>query len=100
MERRHKAWQAHCLDILQHAVLADGTVQDRRLLWLAVIERLASPRTASYFLHVAELTAAERTDMLQSFLALVRASPLDLPASLAASWEQVESWTRGFYCVR
>ena len=99
MERRFQAWQAHCLDMLQQALLIEGTVQDRRLLWLAVIERLVSPRTASYFLHVHELTAADRIEMLTSFLHRARGSSLDIPAALDASWEQIDSWTRSFYWV-
>jgi glycosyl transferase family 2 len=99
MERRFKAWQAHCLDMLQHALLAEGTPQDRRLLWLALIERLVSPRTSSYFLHTSELTAAERAGMLDSFLARARTSSIDIPESLDANWDEIESWTRGFYWV-
>ena len=64
MDRRFKAWQAHCLDMLRQALLVEATLHDRRILWLAVIERLVSPRTASHFLPVAELTTAERADML------------------------------------
>jgi hypothetical protein len=100
MNRRFEAWQVHCLDMLRQALLADGTVQDRRLLWLAVIERLVSHRTASYFLHTAELTKAERIDLLDSFLARTRSSSLDIPALLDDSWDEIESWTRGFYWVR
>jgi hypothetical protein len=100
MERRFGAWQVHCLDMLQQALLADGTVQDRRLLWLAVIERLVSHRTASYFLHTAELTKTERTDLLDSFLVRARTSSIDIPGLLDTSWDGIESWTRGFYWVR
>jgi hypothetical protein len=99
MERRFKAWQAHCLDMLQQALLIDATPQDRRLLWLAVVERLVSPRTASYFLPIAELTAAERVDMLDSFLKRARASSIDIPESLDASWGEIENWTKGFYWI-
>lgn len=100
MEKRFQAWQVHCLEMLRQALLADGTVQDRRLLWLAVIERLVSHRTASYFLRTAELTKTERIDLLDSFLVRARSSPLDIPALLDGSWEEIESWTRGFYWVR
>jgi glycosyltransferase involved in cell wall biosynthesis len=99
MERRFKAWQAHCLDMLQEALLIEATPQDRRLLWLAVIERLVSPRTASYFLHIAELTAAERADMLDSFLKRARTSSIDISGSLDASWGEIDSWTTGYYWV-
>ena len=99
MDRRFQAWQAHCLDMLQQALLIDATPQDRRLLWLAVIERLVSPRTASYFLHIAELTVAERADMLDSFLQRARTSSIDIPGSLDAAWDEIDSWTKGFFCI-
>jgi hypothetical protein len=99
MGKRFGAWQVHCLDTLQQALLADGTVQDRRLLWLAVIERLVSHRTASYFLHTAELTEAERIDLLDSFLVRARTSSIDIPGMLDTSWDEIEGWTRGFYWV-
>lgn len=99
MERRFQAWQVHCLDMLRQALLADATAQDRRLLWLAVIERLVSHRTASYFLHTAELTRTDRLELLDSFLARARSSSLDVPALLDGSWDEIEGWTRGFYWV-
>jgi hypothetical protein len=95
-ERRFKAWQAHCLEMLRQALLVDATLHNRRLLWLAVIERLVSPRTA-HFLSIAELTAAERADMLDSFLTRVRSSSIDVTGPLGASWDEIESWTRGYY---
>jgi hypothetical protein len=100
MNRRFQAWEAHCLEMLRQALLAKGTVQERRLLWLAVIERLLSLHTASSFLPDAELTTAERTEMLDSFLSRVRNSPIDIPVSLDASWDEIEIWTRGFYSGR
>lgn len=99
MDRRLEAWPAHCLDMLRQALLIDATPQDRRLLWLAVIERLVSPRTASYFLHIAELTVAERTHMLDSFLKRARTSLIDISGSLDAAWEEIDSWTKGFYWI-
>jgi hypothetical protein len=85
--------------MLRQALLIDATPQDRRLLWLAVVERLVSPRTASYFLPIAELTVTERADMLDSFLKRARTSSIDIPASLDATWDEIESWTKGFYWV-
>jgi len=98
-DRRCQAWQAHCLDMLQQALLVDATPQDRRLLWLAVVGRLVSPRTASHFLPIAELTVTERADMLDSFLKRVRTSSIDIPASLDATWDEIETWTKDFYWV-
>jgi hypothetical protein len=99
-EKQFAAWQVHCLDMLRQALLIDATPQDRRLLWLAVIERLVSPRTAGYFQNTGELTVAERADVLDSFLMRARSSSIDLPAGSLASWDEIESWTKGFYSVR
>jgi len=99
MDRRFKAWQAHCLEMLRQALLIDVTAHDRRLLWLAVIERLVSPRAASHFLPIPELTAAERADMLDSFLARARTPSIDITGSLVASWDEIDGWTRGYYWV-
>jgi hypothetical protein len=96
METRFQAWQAHCLEMLRQALLAEGTVKERRLLWLAVIERLLSKRTASSFLSATEQTTAERTELLESFLSRARNSPIKIPAALDASWDEIESWTRNF----
>jgi hypothetical protein len=98
-ERRCQAWQAHCLDMLQQAFLVDATPPDRRLLWLAIVERLVSPRTASHFLPIAELTVSERAGILDSFLKRARTSSIDIPAALGATWAEIESWTRGFYWI-
>ena len=99
LNRLTKAWRVHCLAILQQALLIDSTPQDRRLLWLALIERLISPRTASHYLHAGELTAAERADMLDSFLETARMSSIDIPGSLDATWNEIDNWTKGFYWI-
>lgn len=98
MDRRFKAWQAHCLDMLQQALMIDATPQDRRLIWLAIIARLVTPQKA-HFLRIAELTTAERTDMLDSFLKRARTSLIDIPQSLEAAWDEIDSWTKGFYWI-
>ena len=99
MERRFKAWRAHCFDMLRQALLTEGTPQDYRLLWLAVIQRLVSPLTARHFLHIAELTVTERTLMVDAFLEMARASSIDISRSLDATWDDIENWTRGFYWI-
>jgi hypothetical protein len=98
-DRRCQAWQAHCLDMLGQAFLVDATPPDRRLLWLAVVERLVSPRTASHFLPITELSVKERADMLDSFLKRARTSSLDIPKSLDAGWDEIETWTKDFYWI-
>lgn len=97
LEGRSKAWQVHCLDMLGQALQVDAAPQERRLLWAAIIERLTSPRTAGFFLPIAELTATERTDMLISFLERARTSSIDIPTALDAAWDEIDRWTKGFY---
>jgi hypothetical protein len=99
IDRRFKAWQVHCIDMLQQVFLIDATPQDRRLLWLAIIKRLVSPPMASHFLNIAELTVAERVDVLDSFLKRARTSSIDIPRNLDAAWDEIDSWTKGFYWV-
>jgi GT2 family glycosyltransferase len=96
MDRRYKAWQAHCLAMLQQSLLIEAPPQDRRLLWLAVIQRLVTPQK-SHFLRTAELTVAERVDILDSFLKRARTSSIDIPVILDAAWDEIDSWTKGFY---
>ncbi len=98
-DKRCQAWQVHCLDMLQQAFLVDAPPPDRRLLWLAAVQRLVSPRTATHFLPLAELTGTERTDMLDSFLKRARTSSIDIPKSLDATWDEIDRWTKGFYWI-
>jgi hypothetical protein len=100
MTQRFGAWQVHCLDMLEHALAIDATPQDYRLLWLAIVQRLIAPQTASYFLRVDELTDAERAEMLEGFLTRARSLPADLPQALALSWDEIESLSRAFYAQR
>ena len=97
VDKRIKAWQAHCLNVLEQAMLIEATPQELRLLWLALIERLVSPRTAGFFLPITELTLAERAEMLHSFLERARTSAIDIPASLNAVWDEIDRWTKCFY---
>lgn len=99
IDRRREAWQAHCIEMLQQALLVEAAALDRRLLWLAVIERLLSPRTASYLLPVAEFTPAERSDMMESFLQRVRRSSIDIPGSLQMTWDEIGDWSKDFHRI-
>ena len=99
-DKHFAAWQCHCLSMLEQALLIDATPQDRRLLWLAIIKRLVLAPMASHFLDIAELTIAERVDILDSFLKRARTSSLDIPGSLDSDWDEIDSWTKGFYWVK
>jgi glycosyltransferase involved in cell wall biosynthesis len=97
LERRIQAWTVHCADMLEEAMLVDASPQERRLLWLAAVGRLVSPRTAAY-LPVATLTAAERASRLDGFFEYLRtARSSDVPEWLDANWEHIHGWTRGVY---
>ena len=99
-DKRLAAWICHCLSMLEQALQIEANEQERRLLWLAAVARLVSPRTAGSFLPIAQLTEAERTDMLDSFLKSARTSSMDIPKALDAAWDEIDSWTKGFYCVK
>jgi hypothetical protein len=98
IEKRIRAWTVHCADMLEQAMLVKATVQERRLLWLAAVGRLVSPRTAFGYLKAASLTASERLSLLDAFfeeIGTVRA--MDIPKWIEASWQEIQQWTRGFY---
>jgi hypothetical protein len=97
-DKRARAWTVHCADMLEQAMLVDGTVQERRLLWLATIARLASSRTACAYLPVASLQSAERVTLLDAFVEHVRGTrATNIPELLEADWREIRRWTRGFY---
>ena len=95
---RLRAWPTHCVNMLEQAMRIEATIQERRMLWLAAVERLASPQAAGHFLPVAELTRADRESLFDAFMDRSRASPaLDLPTMLEARWREIHDWARGFY---
>nr|MBA2564966.1 hypothetical protein [Gemmatimonadota bacterium] len=100
LEKRAKAWTVHCADMLEQAMLPKATEQERRLLWLAAVGRLASLKTASGYLPLATMAAGERAALLEGFFEHVRTRrSMDVPGLLQAGWEEIRRWTRGFYWV-
>jgi hypothetical protein len=98
IEKRIKAWTVHCAAMLEQAMLVEATAQERRLLWLATVARLASSRTAARYLPIADWTAVERSSLLDAFIDYVpTATDLDIPALLESSWTEVRGWSREFY---
>jgi hypothetical protein len=93
---RLKAWQVHCLDMVEQALQIEAPPQDLRLLWAALIERLLSSHTAGFFLPISELTRTDRANVLTSFLERARTSLIDIPAALDAPWSEIDNWTKGF----
>lgn len=97
-EKRARAWVVHCADMLEQAMLVQATAQERRLLWLAAVGRLVSPRTASGYLPVSDLTSVERVSLLDAFFERVQtARTMDIPGLLETNWKDIQQWTRGFY---
>ena len=98
VEKRTKAWVVHCAAMLEQAMLVDATADERRLLWLAAVGRLTSPRTAARHLPVAELDAVQRAVMRHSFFDYVLVvRQIDVAALLGANWEDIRRWTMAFF---
>jgi len=96
--KRTRAWMVHCAAMLEQAMLVDASAPERRLLWLAAVGRLASPRTAARHVPLAAMDAAAHTALLEDFFAYVRTvKGIDVAALLDASWDDVRRWTAGFY---
>jgi GT2 family glycosyltransferase len=98
VEKRSQAWIAHCAIMLEQAMLVETTPQNRRLLWLAAVGRLAASRTALSYLPIASWTAVERVAFLDAFVEYVRAAGrVNIPALLDDGWDEIVAWTYGFY---
>jgi GT2 family glycosyltransferase len=99
-ETRLHAWSRHTVNMLEQALRVDGSAEELRLLFIAAVERLTSPRAARFFLPVHELTASERSALLDEFLAYARASRVhDIPVLLDMSWRDIEEMSRAFRWV-
>jgi hypothetical protein len=95
-----RAFSHHCADVLEQALRVEGSAEEMRLLFLAGVERLASPRTAGLLLPVAELTRAEREAMLETLLELLSRSAVhDLPVLLDSDWEDIRRLARAFQWI-
>ena len=98
VEKRTRAWMVHCAAMLEQAMLVGASAPERRLLWLAAVGRLISPRTAARYLPIADMDAAARAALLEAFFDYVRAvKGIDLATLLGATWDDVRRWSTGFY---
>jgi glycosyltransferase involved in cell wall biosynthesis len=98
VEKRTKAWVAHCAAMLEQAMLVDATAHERRLLWLAAVARLTSPRTAARHIPVAEFDAVQRAVMRHAFFDYVLVvRHVDVAALLGANWKDIRRWTMAFF---
>jgi GT2 family glycosyltransferase len=96
-EDRLRIWPVHCVNMLEQVLRLEATAPELRLLWLAAVERLTSPKTAGHFLPVAELTNDERGQLYRTFIERAKASTMqDIPVLLDATWSEIEGWTEGF----
>lgn len=97
IEKRMQAWVVHCTAMLEQAMLVDATPHERRLLWLAAVGRLTSPRTAARHLPIADFDPLQRAAMLDAFFEHARTvRRIDVAALLEADWEDIRGWTTGF----
>jgi hypothetical protein len=98
VDKRARAWAAHCAAMLEQAMAVDATDHERRLLWLAAVGRLVSPRTAACYLPVADWAASDRIALLETFCEQARSvRRIDIPGLLRTDWEGVRNWTYEFY---
>lgn len=98
IEKRTRAWMVHCADMLEQAMCVEASGRERRLLWLATVERLGASGLARRHLPLASWSPAERGRLLETFFAYVETErPIDLPAWLAEDWNHIQHWTREFY---
>jgi glycosyltransferase involved in cell wall biosynthesis len=98
VEKRTRAWVVHCAAMLEQAMLVEATAHERRLLWLAAVGRLISPRTAARFVPVAELDADARAALFDAFCDYVlKVRYTDVARWLGASWEDIRQWSAGFF---
>lgn len=95
LEKRVKAWIAHCAVMLEQAMLVSAPPHERRMLWLAAVVRLIASHAAHSYLPIAGWTAAERAALLATFCDHVAgAGVIDLPALLHDGWDEIEAWTK------
>jgi hypothetical protein len=101
VKTRKMAWVVHCAAMLEQAMLVDAGAPERRLLWLAAVGRLVSPRTAARYIPIDDMDASARAALLDAFYAYVRAVRCpNICELLDANWDDVRSWTTGFLAQR
>ena len=93
---RAHAWLVHCAQMLDEAMLAQADVDERRVLWSAVLLRLTTARPAPTYLPASSRTPEGRRALVGAFLRYVRRRRTpDLPLLLALDdWAAVRRSTR------
>jgi glycosyltransferase involved in cell wall biosynthesis len=93
-EERARAWRLHCEHLLDEALLVDATVPERRLLWSAVLLRLATGRPTDY-LPASYRQGEPQQRLVQQFFGHVRRNArVDVPALLETDWPALRRWSR------
>jgi glycosyltransferase involved in cell wall biosynthesis len=92
---RQQAWIVHCHDMLEQAMGAEATtVQDRRLLWIAGVQRLVWPRPTAAYIRQPELDDDARVGMVRALVdRLDRLGRVDVPTLVEDDWPPLLDWT-------
>lgn len=95
-EVRARAWLVHCAQMLDEAMLAQADLDERRVLWAAVLLRLTTARPAPFYLPDSSRTPEGRLALVTEFLRYLRRRHTpDLPALLALDdWPALRRSTR------
>jgi glycosyltransferase involved in cell wall biosynthesis len=97
-ERRVLGWIVHCTEMLDEAMACEADVDERRLLYDAVLLRLTTARRAPEYLPDSARTAEGRTDLLRRFFRRVRTRGRpDLPELLGTDWPGLRRLTRRWH---
>lgn len=93
-EERARAWRLHCAHMLDEVLQVEATVAERRLLWSALLLRLATGRPTDYLPESYRAGAAQER-LVQRFFGHVRRNAVvDVPALLETEWPALRRWSR------
>lgn len=94
-EKRLRGWVVHCAAMLDEAMLCEADVDERRLLYDAVLVRLTTARRAPEYLSDQARTPEGRAILLRRFFRRLRQHGRpDLPELLGTDWPGLRRLTR------
>jgi glycosyltransferase involved in cell wall biosynthesis len=95
-DERARAWRLHCAHVLDEALLVDATLPERRLLWCAVLTRLATGRPTDY-LPESYREGDLQARLVQQFFGHVRRhARVDVADALETDWPALRRWSRAW----
>ena len=95
-EKKANAWVIHCVDMLEQAMFISVSPQEKRILWLAGVERLLSRRFD--FLPTSDIKSKEKISLYQSFIEyLMNSNHINIPELLDDDWADIKRWTESLY---